>query len=879
MSDSPQFAPGLYESWIKSSRHGIGIADASGRWLYVNEALQRMLGYEEQKLLAVSAPALFEEEDPNRDAAASMESLFAGEPLRSARLRGGDGSERWADVTASSVASGDGGEPVVLWQFYDASDRKRIENQLAWTVKLNKVIGDNTIDLHYICDDSGRIVEAASTTLSLLGYHPSELIGREDKLLFDEQDLVLYQQQCPLAGAMREYRLKRKDGRALWFEAAVNRLEDHLGNRYRMFVGREVTGRKKYETMIEEAERVAAIGSWEWDIENERFSHSAFLRDIYADAASRPDHDGMSLLDLVAPEERDEFALMAEAAAAGGEISFESRAPQADGSIKYLHIRGIASHMESEQLGGIVGTVQDITERKLVELKLQESVERYTSLKKYNHDAVISVDLEGRVINANRVAQDLTGYSTNEMVGNSIGTFTGWKNLGKLRGNADAAEAEVRQNDKITHRDGSTREVLTTLAPIIIHGENVGYYLIIKDITEQKKLLIEKESAETTNKAKSEFLAMMSHEIRTPMNGIIGMTDLLLDGDNLSEAQRSYLEVVRKSGETLLSIIGEILDFSKIDSGKTELIHEPFDIRACVMESVDVVSTKALEKNLQIKVDVQPQVPLIAIGDANRLKQVLMNLLSNAVKFTARGCVFVTVSKAAADPGELKLLFTVKDTGIGIPKDKVYRLFQPFYQVNNQFTKETEGTGLGLAISKKLTVLMGGDIWLEQQDAQGQGAAFSFTVTLEPSASGSNGPEDAQPSAADNAAARPLHILVAEDNKINQLVMLKILEKQGHRVSIAAHGVEAVEAATSDEFDLIFMDVQMPGLDGLEATRMIRERLPAGKCPIIVAVTANALKGDRERFMAAGMDEYMSKPIYTGLVREMIAKFFDRPAM
>ncbi|MDG0812589.1 ATP-binding protein [Cohnella rhizosphaerae] len=367
---------------------------------------------------------------------------------------------------------------------------------------------------------------------------------------------------------------------------------------------------------------------------------------------------------------------------------------------------------------------------------------------------------------------------------------------------------------------------------------------------------------------------MMSHEIRTPMNGIIGMTDLLLDGDNLNDTQRSYLNVVRKSGETLLAIIGDILDFSKIDSGKTELALDSFDVRACVAESVDIVSAKARDKGLGIEVAVDRDVPGLAVGDASRLKQILMNLLSNAVKFTTSGGVYVNVVRIPGERGKIGLKFTVKDTGIGIPKEKASKLFQPFYQIDNPFTRETEGTGLGLAISKKLAVLMGGDIWLEQLETQG--AAFSFTVALEPEVASDLSAVQPAGEAEESGAVRPLQILVAEDNKINQLVMLKILEKLGHRVLIAEHGNEAVEAASREAFDLIFMDVQMPGVDGIEATRMIRDRLPAETCPIIVAVTANALKGDRERFMAAGMDEYMSKPIYKSLVKEMIGKFFGR---
>ncbi|MFC3800605.1 PAS domain S-box protein [Cohnella sp. GCM10012308] len=872
MSGLPQSLLSLGDQWFKLSRHGIGIADSSGRWVAVNDALASLLGYDETELLGIPVQALFAQDD--YEGAGRLEAAHYTDAMRGVHLKNSGGKPVRFDVSSGRLESDAGGEALTLWQFYEAEGKKRAEDKLEAVRERQQVIGENIVDLYYICDSEGRLVETAPNAYTLLGYSQGELVGLDERMLFDELDQKRYKSQCPKAEEPKEYRLKRKDGRSVWFEASIKLIEGNNGNSYKLFIGREITARKKHESMSAEAERIAAIGSWEWEKESGGFSHSANLALIYQDASHCADSEELKLTDLVAPEDREAFSELCMAAAGGGELSFESRLTMRDGSVKYMHIRGTVAHTDPGEAGGLVGTVQDITDRKLVELKLQESVERYTSLKKYNHDAVVSIDLDGRVINANQVAQELTGYTVSEMVGNPIARFTGWKRFVPLRGNVVASEAEVRQNDKITHKDGSTREVLTTLAPIIIHGDNVGYYLIIKDITEQKKLLIEKESAESTNKAKSEFLAMMSHEIRTPMNGIIGMTDLLLDGENLSDTQRSYLNVVRKSGETLLAIIGEILDFSKIDSGKTELVPETFDIRGCVNESVDVVSAKARDKGLLLEISVDPKVPRLAVGDVSRLKQVLMNLLSNAVKFTTSGGVYVTVVKTDAAMGKLGLKFTVKDTGIGIPKEKAFKLFQPFYQIDNQFSKETEGTGLGLAISKKLAVLMGGDIWLEHQEAQG--AAFSFTVELDPAEPIADAAAQPADAAQEPDDTRQLRILVAEDNKINQLVMLKILEKLGHRVVIAEHGVEAVETATRDEFDLIFMDVQMPGVDGIEATRMIRDRLPADACPIIVAVTANALKGDRERFMAAGMDEYMSKPIYSSLVKEMIGNFFGR---
>ncbi|WP_281279856.1 PAS domain-containing hybrid sensor histidine kinase/response regulator [Cohnella pontilimi] len=577
------------------------------------------------------------------------------------------------------------------------------------------------------------------------------------------------------------------------------------------------------------------------------------------------------LADLVPDEDRPRFMEKVDRALRGDGLDFEFRQQQPDGNFQYFQVRALVSFDDNGEAAKINGTVQDITDRKIIELKLQETVERYTSLKKYNHDAVMSVDMEGNIINGNMMAQQLTGYPISEIIGKNLSHFIGKDNVKEILSRSVKDVTVENSIDRFIHRNGHTAEVLTTVAPIIVNESNVGYYIIVKDITEQKKLIIAKEAAESTNKAKSEFLAMMSHEIRTPMNGVIGMTDLLMETTNLEPQQREYLAVIRKSGETLLAIINDILDFSKIDSGKTDLAEEPFDVRSCIVESVDLLSPKAHEKQLQISYSLQSNVPAILVGDAKRLKQVILNLLGNAVKFTSQGGVFVEARLAARHQDEVLLKFTVKDTGIGIPPDKAENLFQPFYQLDNFMTRQSEGTGLGLAISKKLVNLMDGDIWLEQ--GEGPGSTFIFTVKLKEKIMPA---QDANPAESSRIEmpSRKLNILVAEDNKINQLVLLKMLERYGHQVQVAETGEQVVEAASAERLDMIFMDVHMPGMNGFEATAALREYHPPGDCPVIVAVTASALKGDREKCLEAGMDDYISKPINTRVIREVLEKHF-----
>ncbi|MFC4807670.1 PAS domain S-box protein [Paenibacillus sp. GCM10023250] len=513
-----------------------------------------------------------------------------------------------------------------------------------------------------------------------------------------------------------------------------------------------------------------------------------------------------------------------------------------------------------------IAQVLDITAIKATEMKLQESIERYTSLKKYNHDAIVSFSLDGKIINGNNMAEQLTGYRIPDLIGTSIANLIGEANLRSvLSALEDYASAE-NGITHVRHKRGHEVEVLATVAPIIIHGRNVGFYLIAKDMTEQKRLIIEKEAAEKTNRAKSDFLAMMSHEIRTPMNGVIGMTDLILQTE-LDEEQSEYVQIIKKSGATLLAIINDILDFSKIESGKSEIVEEPFNVRTTLSDTLNVILPKTLEKNLDLRTSIAPDVPPMLLGDVTKLRQVLTNLLSNAIKFTPNGAVSIHVKCDGAERDHVRLRFSIRDTGLGVPPDKVARLFDPFYQADYFMTRQFEGTGLGLAICKKLVHLMEGEIWHEHNGGQ-PGSTFVFTgkfgLLEEPE---NLAPEaDVEESPTDNS----LRILIAEDNEVNQTVLKKMMEKLGCSPAVVSNGAAAIDAVKRMPYDLIFMDIQMPLMDGIQAAKRIKDMLAGRERPYIVAVTAHALKGDRERYLAAGMDEYISKPIQMEAVAQII---------
>ncbi len=377
-------------------------------------------------------------------------------------------------------------------------------------------------------------------------------------------------------------------------------------------------------------------------------------------------------------------------------------------------------------------------------------------------------------------------------------------------------------------------------------------------------------------RAKAEFLANMSHEIRTPMNAVIGMAELL-QHSTLNSEQKEFVETIKTSGESLLALINDILDFSKIESGHLEFEHLPFCLRTCLKNALDINMQTAFKKDLRMRLIIGEDVPSHIVGDHIRLRQILINLIANAVKFSSEGEVVISASLTKSNQSKPELLVSVRDTGIGIPTERISRLFQAFSQVDASVNRKYGGTGLGLAICHRLVTLMGGEIWVESK--LGQGSDFQFKIPFEvPPKSFIPDPIDheAPKVKTEQISSDHLRILVAEDNPVNQRVVTLLLKKIGYTCTMASDGLEALELLMHDPYDILFMDIQMPNLDGIETTQRIHDNFSPESRPWIIAMTAHAMQGDREKYLAAGMDDYLSKPITTESLNNVLKRAMQK---
>ena len=907
--------------------------------------------------------------------------------------------------------------PVLyLFLFRPLQTQMRVSIQSEKTLQIEKAYLDQLIEnapeAIVIVDNEDRVMRINAEFTRMFGYEEHEAIGRDINGLIVPKDLsgnargISHSVAKGNRTSLESVRC-RKDGCPVQVSILGTpvKMEGHQIGVFGIY--RDISERKMMEERLEKSERhyrsliensldIVAVMDPDGTITHNSPSLEKSL------SLEPNEMIGKNAFVLIHPDDHSKAKAVLQAAVSnpGTTHMVEARIQHKDGSWRIFQIKGICI---AETNAYLVLNATDITERKSAEDKIRQlsvAIEQ-------SPVSVVITDTQGRIEYVNPWFTEITGYSALEAVGQKPSILkSGHTPVSEYKKLWETITAGGRWRGEFQNKkkNGELYWEMATISPIKGSDGHIRNFIAVKDdITEQKiaekELITAKEEAEAAMRAKSDFLATMSHEIRTPMNGVIGMTELLLDTD-LTPEQRDFVETIQASGDSLLTVLNDILDYSKIESGKMEFEKRGFDLTQCLESTLDIFSSKAAEKQIELIYSIDDAVPTALVGDESRIKQVLMNLTNNAIKFTESGEVYISVlmnnaSLSAGNGDEAEIIFKVKDTGIGIPADKIDRLFKSFSQVDSSTTRKYGGTGLGLAISDRLVSLMGGKIWVDS--VEGAGSTFSFSLkvgigmeqrtaeakimsetkgkrvlivddnetnrqillgqckrmgmfavatgnpiealgwighgqlfdlgiidmhmpdmdglelglairemrcqevmpllmlsSLGNRAKPADYPDNvfsvflAKPikqgqltesvrnifsepekekhvvqSKLDLYLAQrlPLRILLAEDNPINQKLASLAFQKMGYAVDIVDNGVKVLEALRQTKYDMIFMDVQMPEMDGLEATRRIVNEYVQEYRPRIIAMTANAMKEDRDQCLSAGMNDFITKPI------------------
>ncbi|MDQ3993282.1 MAG: PAS domain S-box protein, partial [Actinomycetota bacterium] len=1006
--DALQKSEERFRAIFEEAPIGVAWGPLGGSVYARNRAYAEMVGYTLEELKSLNFTEYTHPDDLPRELEL-YDALVAGRLDRyelDKRFQRKDGAVVWAHVIDTVVRDEDGAPRFGLSMVEDITKRKTAEARLRKSqdeLRRQKQYFESLVRISPVAiitlDLDERVTSWNPAAEKLLGYAATEAIGRPigELVLRTEalvEDGVEVTRQAREDGFVRRItRRMRKDGTFVDVELLMLPLsvDDEPVGFYVIYHDVSAVHRQKqyYESLLE----ISPTAIITVDIEDNVTSWNPAAERLFG--YGQEEAVGHNVDDLIANS--DEVRAEAQDVnrrGLDGELQLITRRTRKDGSFVDVQVLVAPVFIEGE-LVGRYGIYHDISE-------LQRQKQYFEALLENSPTAIAAIGLDDKVRAWNPAAEKLFGYTRAEAVGRNVDDLVA--NAADIRGQAVELNQRAIQSGEVhlitrrTRKDGSLVDVEVLVAPVVMAGEVHGFFALYHDIGE---LLRARREAEAATQAKSAFLATMSHEIRTPMNAVIGMTGLLLDTD-LTPEQREFTEIIRSSGDALLAVINDVLDFSKIEAGRLDLESRPFDLRESVESALDVVATGAAEKGLEVAYVLDPAAPRAVVGDETRLRQIVINLLSNAVKFTETGEVVVSVDSEPVASGDgdgfarYRLHFAVRDTGIGIPRDRIDRLFESFSQLDASTTRRYGGTGLGLAISKRLAEMMGGTMWAESE--LGQGSTFRFTVLTEaapslvpafderahPQLSGKRllivddnetnrqillrhaqswgmlahataspvealewlrrgDPFDialldmqmpemdgvtlaaeirrqrdgrmlplvmltslgrrvddagvefaahlakpikashlydaligvvarqparertstptAAPAEIDPGAELPLRILLAEDNDVNQKLALALLRKLGYRADVAGNGVEALAALRRQPYDVVLMDVEMPEMDGLEATRRIRDEWPDDERPRVIAITANAMQGDREMCLAAGMDDYLSKPI------------------
>jgi PAS domain S-box-containing protein len=899
----------LLASIVESSNGAIVSGNLDGTIVSWNGGAEALFGYTANEIIGTNVSVLAPPDRQDKGSRKFVESL-TGVVSRYQTVRvGKDHRPIDVSVTASPVR-GSGGEIVGgAAIFHDVSESVRAEERLRESEERFRSAFENAPFGMCLNGMDERFLQVNATLCRMLGYTEQQLLALSWQDLTHADD---WESSSRTVGRLlshesarveTEKRYLHRSGRVVWARTSISLVRDSAGRPLHFVAHVEDIGeRKRAEEALRESEerfRIMADGCpAAMSVTNAeggiQFVNRAFREFC---GATLEQVEGGKWQVLVHPDDAPQYlGAFLRAVEERTPFRAEARVRRADGEWRWVASYAEPRFSPAGEFLGHAGLSPDITERKQGEQALQSSEEKFRQLAENIREVFWMMNpAASEVLYVSPAYEQVWGRTCESVYEDPLSWLAAIlpedrdqaHSLFEKQVAGEPTDSEYR----IRTPDGGQRWIRDRAFPVRDQaGQVIRVAGIAEDITERKRyeqeLVQAREGADAANLAKSRFLANMSHEIRTPMNGVIGMLQLLLETD-LTAEQREYAGVIETSGQTLLSLIDNILDLSKIEARKITLEHVDFDLRRTVDDAVQTLRAQADAKGLVFGWRAAPETPSLLRGDPNRLRQVLINLAANAIKFTARGEVAVRVEVESRDNGKATLGFAITDTGIGIRPEQASALFSPFVQADTSTTRKYGGTGLGLSISKQLVEMMGGKIGF--RSTEGEGSTFWFTAVFDTPADSalalnvrpaSAGRQSARQAPAKERSVVPpgmgrprcdARILVAEDNPVNQRVLLAQLEKLGYQARAVASGMEAIEALKQEKYDLVLMDCQMPRMDGFEATRRIRE---SGSPHVpIVAVTANAMAGDRDRCIGEGMSDYLSKPVQLRQLAEVVAKW------
>lgn len=871
--------------------------DASRKQLTASKEMRHIFGHTgDCRNHSVYDPRLIkaciEPEDLTRFMNSVLESVDRGTNGKAVfRITAADGKKKFIFAHWEVVQDGSGKIRQIRGVVQDITSQRKMEEKLRESEWNYRLISENSQDFisRNATDEKATYLYASPICYQLFGYKPEEMVGTKGMDYIHPEDAANVQAylHSSLRGERLEpivFRFLCKDGTYIWTETTLRHTSGSAGGtREIVCITRDISERKQYEMKLRESENrykslfdynPSAISAMNLQGQIQSLNASLQILTGYS-------HESLLLSsynEIIDPEALDFVAERFRLAAEGAAQTFESRLLHRKGHLVEVSMIFVPIMVDSK-VEGVFAITSDITEHKRHLEQIEKLSYEHALILNSVSEGIFGMDLEGKTVFINPAASAMLGYTEGELAGNRKlhSIERAWLDgdtypLGR-RTLPEWLEDQHSYDEKegvFWRQDGSSFLVKYGITPLFDNGIRKGVVVVFRDITEEKAIVRAKESAEQADRAKSEFLAIMSHELRTPMNGIIGMADLL-EGTELNEEQQYYTQIINKSSEALLHILNEVLDFSKIEAGMMTIELQTVDLSRLLLNVTDIFYSRLKEKGISLNCGLDEALPPLIVTDEARLRQILVNLVGNAVKFTEKGEISIDVKLvSSSESGDLILKFTVKDTGIGIPVDSQRLLFQSFSQLHPSINRKYGGTGLGLAISKKLVELLGGAIGVDSIEGKGSEFYFTLQASLPPEAAGRS--QAIVPSGKENREKNrggkgesssgvygPLAILIAEDHPVNMKLLHAYLKKRGYEADTAPNGKLAVEAVRSRHYDLVFMDIQMPEMDGIEATGKIREEM--GLHPVIIAATAFARKEDKEMCLRAGMQDFISKPI------------------